>query len=239
MKRWTEYIRKLFFPPRCAVCAEVLMTREWDGFLCAACAKEIPYLAMGKCPFCGMQTDDRGFCEACLRTFAFSSACGVFPYKTVRKAIHLYKYDGGKRLSAGMGTLMANYLKACQKPILEQTDLLLSVPLHPKKEKRRGFDQTELLCLQIAAQTGLEYRKAVLKRTKHTVAQSKLKPEERKRNLKNVFAVTEDVRGKRILLVDDIFTTGTTCHECAKVLLRAGAARVSVCCLAVARAEES
>ena len=70
------------------------------------------------------------------------------------------------------------------------------------------------------------------------MAQSKLTPEERKRNLKDAFEVTEDVRGKRILLIDDILTTGTTCHECAKVLLRAGAERVSVCCLAVAGAEE-
>lgn len=238
MKRLREYSRKLIFPPRCAVCAEVLTTQEWDGFLCAACAKEIPYLSAGKCLFCGTQTDDGGFCEACLRTFAFSSVCGVFAYKTVRKAIHLYKYDGGKRLSVGMGTLMADYLKARQKPLLEQTDLLLSVPLHPKKEKRRGFDQTELLCLQIAAQTGLEYRKNILKRTRNTAAQSGLSPEERKRNLKDAFEVTADVRGKRILLVDDIFTTGTTCHECAKVLLRAGAEQVAVCALSVAGIED-
>lgn len=239
MKRWTEYGRKLIFPPRCAVCAEVLTTEEWDGFLCTVCAERVPYLSAGKCPFCGMETEENGFCRACLRTFAFSSACGVFAYQTVRKAIHLYKYDGGKRLSVGMGTLMAEYLKERQKLTLEQTDLLLSVPLHPKKEKRRGFDQTELLCLQIAAQTGLEYQKTVLQRTRDTVAQSRLSPEERKRNLKDAFAVAGDVRGKRILLVDDIFTTGTTCHECAKALLRAGAERVTVCALSVAGIEEA
>lgn len=237
MKQWRSYLKNLIFPPRCAICGEVLTTREWEGFLCAVCAEKIPYLSVGKCPFCGMETKGSGFCGDCLKPFAFSSACGVFAYTTVRKAIHLYKYDGGKGLSVGMGTLMAEYLKREQRHLLEQTELLLSVPLHPKKEKRRGFDQTELLCRRIAMQTGLSYEKAVLRRKKDTVAQSKLTMEERKKNLKNVFEVTADVRGKHLLLVDDIFTTGTTCNECAKALLRAGAKSVAVCCLAVAGTE--
>lgn len=237
MKRLGSYLRKLIFPPRCAVCGELLTTNEWEGFLCGSCAEEIPYLSVKKCPFCGMETEENGFCRECLRTFAFSSACGVFAYRTTRKAIHLYKYDGGKRLSVGMGTLMSDYLKNSYETLLKPTELLVSVPLHPKKEKRRGFDQTELLCLEISAQTGLEYRKHILRRKKNTVAQSKLTADERRKNLKNVFEVTADVQGKNVLLVDDIFTTGTTCNECAKVLLRAGAESVAVCCFAVAGAD--
>lgn len=231
-------IKYLIFPPRCAVCGDVLTTREWDGFLCTACQKDIPYLASGKCPYCGTETAEEGFCGHCLRVFAFSSACGAFSYQRLKKAIRLYKYDGGKYLSVGMGTLLAEYLKNRQRELLEQTDLLLSVPLHPKKEKRRGFDQTRLLCEEIARQTGLVYVPHGLRRTRNTVAQSKLLPEERKENLKNVFEVTADVAGKRILLADDIFTTGTTCNECAKALLRAGAERVDVCCLAITGAKE-
>mgnify|MGYP003302167122 CR=1 FL=1 len=234
---WGSILKKLIFPPRCAVCGEVLTTLEWDGFLCTACAKRIPYLSAGKCPHCHMEMDGNGFCGHCLNVFSFSFACGAFAYATVRKAIHLYKYDGGKGLSVGMGTLMAEYLKEQQGHLLEQTDVMLSVPLHPKKEKRRGFDQTELLCRQIAAQTGLLYLEDGLRRTRDTVAQSILNPEERKENLKNVFEAAIPIEGKRVLLIDDIFTTGTTCNECAKALLRAGAESVSVCCLAVTGAE--
>ena len=222
------------FPPRCAVCGEILRMEERLGFLCADCWKDIPYLPKEKCPHCGGETDNGGFCDFCVKHFPFDSACGAFPYENVRDAIHLFKYDGDKTIGSGLGELMADYLLENHEELLVKTDVMVSVPLHPKKEKFRGFNQTHILCEKIAEKTGLAFRKDGLERKRETIAQSELDPEERKVNLKDAFQATADFTGKRVLLVDDIFTTGTTCKECAKELYRAGAKEVMVFVLSVA-----
>ena len=229
-----ETLLNLIFPPRCAVCGEVLALAERKGFLCEHCAKDIPYISAEKCPHCGGGTETAGFCEFCVKTYAFESACAAFPYEAVRPAIHLFKYQGGKEMGRGLGTLMAEYLLQFHEELLVKTDVILAVPLHPKKEKRRGFNQAHILCEKISEETGLVFQKDGLVRKRDTVAQSTLGPEERKQNLKDAFLVTADFTGKRVLLVDDIFTTGTTCNECAKVLYRAGAKEVMVFSLASA-----
>lgn len=228
----------LLFPPRCVVCVELLELEERKGFLCRSCAAQIPFVPKECCPHCGGETDTAGFCDACLKSFAFAGCCAAFPYETVRRAIHLLKYNGGKRLGEGLGTLMADYLEQYHEELLVKTDVVLAVPLHPKKERRRGFNQTQMLCEGLSAQTGLLVKKGALVRKRETVAQSTLdSAEQRRRNLKNAFAVTEDLEGKRILLVDDIFTTGATCNECAKELYRAGAREVSVLCLSATKGQ--
>lgn len=225
------------FPPRCAVCGEILRMEERQGVLCADCRSDIPYLPQEKCPHCGGKTNNGGFCDFCMKHFPFDSVCGAFPYEKVRKAIHLFKYDGDKTIGEGLGHLMAEELLENHKELLEKADVLVSVPLHPKKEKFRGFNQTHILCEKIAEKTGLTFQRHGLERKRETIAQSELDPEERKVNLKDAFAATADFTGKCVLLVDDIFTTGTTCRECAKELYRAGAREVMVFVLSVAGAE--
>lgn len=230
-----EKLAELFFPPRCALCGEVLTMEERKGFLCEKCAGNIPFIPRDICPHCGGKTELAGFCDVCRRSFAFQTACAVFPYEAVRRSIHLFKYDGGKKLGEGLGSLMAAYLLQYHEELLTVTDVILSVPLHPKKEKRRGFNQTHILCEKIAAETGLVFWREGLRRKRNTAAQSTLNsPEERRHNLRDAFEATKDFSGKRVLLVDDIFTTGSTCNECAKTLFRAGAREVHVFCLAAA-----
>ena len=233
-----ENLLGLLFPPRCAVCGEVLTLEERNGFLCKICEKEMPYIPKEKCPYCGGSTETAGLCEHCLKSFAFESACAAFSYEAIRRAIHLFKYDGGKEIGRGLGILMAEYLQQFHKELLVKTDVMLAIPLHPKKEKRRGFNQAHILCEKISGETGLRFQKDGLVRKRDTVAQSTLPPEERKQNLKDAFAVTADFAGKRVLLVDDIFTTGSTCNECAKALYRAGAKEVMVFSLASAGATQ-
>lgn len=229
-----ETLLGLIFPPRCAVCGEVIALKERKGFLCESCAAELPYIHREKCPHCGEKTETAGFCEACVKSFAFESACAAFPYEKVRDAIHLFKYDGGIKIGEGLGELMAEYLLNYHEELLVKTDVMLSVPLHPKKEKRRGFNQTHVLCERISEKTGLVFQKDGLERKRDTVAQSTLHPDERKVNLKDAFAATKDFTNKRVLLIDDIFTTGATCNECARELYRAGAKEVMVFTLAAA-----
>lgn len=230
-----EKLLELIFPPRCAVCGEVLTMEERKGFLCRKCARHIPFIPPDICPHCGGETDTAGFCDACLKSFAFQRACAAFPYETVRYVIHLFKYDGGKKLGEGLGRLMAEYLLQYHEELLTETDVILSVPLHRKKEKNRGFNQTHILCEKIAEGTGIPFLREGLERKRNTAAQSTLNsPEERRHNLRDAFGATRDFTDKRVLLVDDIFTTGSTCNECAKVLYRAGAKAVYVFCLSAA-----
>lgn len=230
-----EKLMEFIFPPRCAVCGEVLALGERKGFLCHKCGENIPFIPKDICPHCGGETETAGFCDFCLKPFAFETACAAFPYEKVRQTIHLFKYEGGKQLGEGLGELMAGYLLQYHEELMVKTDVILSVPLHSKKEKRRGFNQTHILCQKISEKTGLVFWKDGLRRKRDTVAQSTLStPEERRQNLKGAFETAADVSGKRVLLVDDIFTTGSTCNECAKALYRAGAKEVHIVCLSAA-----
>lgn len=233
MKRikWLKYI---LYPPHCAVCGEILPMRAWRGaLLCGECEKRLPFLPQERCPHCGGKTE-AGLCAVCRKEFAFRRGYAAFPYAAMRKSIHLYKFQGGKELGDALGRLMAQYLLTCHPHLPQEMDLILGVPLHPKKEKKRGFDQTRILCERLSAEIGLPYLPDGLYRKRHTAPQSLLSPREKKENLRDAFGTERDFSGKRILLVDDIFTSGTTCNECAKVLLRAGAAEVCVFCLAAA-----
>lgn len=234
MKKLLENVARLVFPPRCCVCGQVLPLKEWEEGICGACKGNIPYIPSGECPHCGGQTETGGLCVECLRAFAFESACAVFPYGAVREAIHMFKYQGGKDFGRGFGKLMAAYLLREHGELAAQADGIIPVPLHPKKEKRRGFNQAALLCRAISEETGLPLWEHGLLREKDTAAQSLLSVGERRENLRDVFRVDMDVAGRRVLLVDDIFTTGTTCNECARALYRAGTAWVGVFCLAAA-----
>ncbi len=234
MKKALNWIKHILYPPHCAVCGELLPMKRWKGFLCGECEKELPFYPAERCPHCGGETNTAGFCDYCLKPFAFTAACAAFPYASIRKSIHLYKYRGGKEIGNGLGELMADYLLRYHEELLTKTDRILGVPLHPKKEKQRGFDQTRILCEKITEKTDLLFQEKGLYRKRHTIAQSLLSPEERKENLKDAFGTDSDFSGKRILLIDDIITSGTTCNECAKVLYRAGAAEVFVFCLAAA-----
>lgn len=234
MKQIIKWLKYLLYPPHCAVCGELLPMKRWKGYLCGECEKQLPFYPRERCPHCGGETDTAGFCDPCLKSFAFSSACAAFPYASIRKSIHLYKYRGGRELGEGLGTLMAEYLLTFHEELLIKTDIMIGVPLHPKKEKQRGFNQTHILCRKIAEKTDLFFLETGLYRKRHTTPQSLLSPEERKGNLKGAFGVNMDLSGKRILLIDDIFTSGTTCNECAKALYRAGAKEVFVFCLAAA-----
>ena len=144
------------------------------------------------------------------------------------------KYRGGKGFGEGLGRLAAEYLRRAHTELLSEVDVMIPVPLHSKKERRRGFNQTILLCRAVSAETALPLCERGLLRRKDTTPQSRLSPAERKENLRGVFVVNANVAGKRVLLVDDIFTSGATCGECARALYRAGAESVRVFCLAAA-----
>ncbi len=148
------------------------------------------------------------------------------------EVISRFKFRGAARLAKPLGTLLADY--ADREFLFSEFDLLVPVPLHRQRLRDRGFNQSLLLARRIAKIHSLPVDTAALQRIRHTQPQTELSGPERRKNIRQAFAVsrTGSISGKRVLLIDDVFTTGATVQECAKTLLRAGAQQVDVLTLA-------
>jgi ComF family protein len=159
----------------------------------------------------------------------FDVARAVGPYEEpYRIATKVLKFMGRKHLAPQMGHMMVEIIK--QEPRFANIDLIVPVPISRKGLQRRGFNQTDLLARQISKELGVKMDSTVIHRVKETPSQTELSREEREKNLLCAFEVTDKKRvaNKNILLVDDVYTTGSTGRECTRTLLGAGAARVCI-----------
>jgi ComF family protein len=185
-----------------------------------------------------MPGDFEMLCVLCRRLeppYAKASAYGSYE-SGLRELIHLLKYDGVRPAASVLGRMLAEAIIPLQPLFATSTVLLVPVPLYTGKRHQRGFNQAELIAraaLKLAPAQRFEL-KLVLERTRETQSQIGLSRHQRRENLRGAFAVTapEAIRGREILLVDDVFTTGTTVSECARVLRRAGSAKVYVATVA-------
>jgi len=151
---------------------------------------------------------------------------------SLQEAIHRWKYEGKTYLTPFFAIWMAEGLNRYWEP--DSFDLLIPVPLHRQRLRERGFNQVLLLVKEISFRTGIPYRKTILQKKKPTIPQVTLSGLEREKGLRGAFHVIgkEELAGKSVLLVDDVYTTGATVNECSKVLRRGGAKRVDVLTLA-------
>jgi ComF family protein len=151
---------------------------------------------------------------------------------SLQETIHRWKYQGKITLTSFFGEWMTEGIYHYWDPNL--FDLLIPVPLHPQRLRERGFNQALLLVRELSRRTGIPHRKRVLQKRKLTIPQVNLSGIEREKEVRGSFHVIgrEEVEGKTILLVDDVYTTGATVNECSKVLVAAGAERVDVLTLA-------
>ena len=194
-------------------------------FFCVSCRtpfqNAFPLDAEGRCALC--RTGLRGFDAA----YCFGSYEG-----TLRELIHLYKYDRIQTLARPLAELLAAAL-----PLDERFDAVTPVPLHWRKQWQRGFNQSDLLARAVARRRGIPVVRA-LRRTRSTQTQAGLSNTERRKNVAAAFQCRrsgETLAGRRVLLIDDVMTTGSTAAACARVLKQAGAARVVL--LTVARVD--
>lgn len=225
------------------VAMEDFFRKVMAPFLCRSCITRFSPMETPCCPECG-KIFETGYgrdhvCGACL-----ASKNG---YQAVRSAgllegalmdvIHAFKYDGKIQLARPLGRiLLAALLRHCN---IDKLDVILPVPLHRARLRHRGFNQAVLMLREWPdfppiQQAQIVIDNSVLARIKNTVSQTGMGRENRKANVRHAFAVNrpEMIKGKRVLLVDDVFTTGATCGECAHALIKAGAAAVSVLTLA-------
>lgn len=235
--RFWNMILQWFYPPHCILCGKIMKTGTKE-ILCSECKNTLPWKEGAVCQKCGRSVYlNETYCERCQKAnFVFEKGVAVFSYADVRDAIAHFKFKYWKRDAVPLAKLMGDYLLTYYPELQEQSDLLIPVPMYEKKQKVRGFNQSELLAKLLAERFGKPYSANNLKRIRHTAPQSLLNAEQRRENIKGAFSLEngEEVEGKTILLIDDIFTTGTTINECSKVLYANGAKRVLFFGLSVA-----
>ena len=221
-----DYILNLLFPVTCAVCHAPVPERRWGG-ACPKCWSSLVPIEPPFCPKCGEPAPAiEGLCGLCLRgdhVFDFARSALLFTH-TFREIIHHLKYGDRVSLAKPLG----NILKQCLESQGFNGTLIVPVPLHRTRERIRGFNQAEL----IASRLGRPVARRLLRRRKNTPSQTGLTRNERKRNLAGAFEVCGNVSGT-VIVVDDVYTTGSTMNEIARTLKRGGAERVEV--LTVAR----
>ena len=229
---------RALFPDDCRLCERELM-RITAAPVCHRCLEGIGSCRVAAgCLHCGHPFDDAekalDRCGACrIDPPSFDRARSFGTYEgDLRKLIHLMKYDGMRPLAKELGRLMGETAGD-----FESVDFLVPVPLYRWRWWRRGFNQAELLCAALSRATGISARSRLLRRTRATESQAGLSNRQRRVNVAGAFTAPRprEVRGRRILLVDDVMTTGATLDACAKALKRAGAEYVGAVTSARAR----
>lgn len=234
LRRLFRALADLVFPPRCLGCGEPLSATLHPLF-CASCLDGLPWIAHPFCPRCGRPFAagaDRLCGECLVRPPAFHLARSLFFYKgPVRDGILGLKFRGERDW---LPTLPALCRRSPLLADFGEPDLVIPAPLHPSRLRERGCNQSLLLARRCFPEWRDRIDPLLLLRTRPTVPQSTLDGAARRRNLLDAFAVAEGAAfaGKKVLLVDDVFTTGTTVAACSEALARAGALRVEVFTLA-------
>jgi competence protein ComFC len=219
----------LLYPATCTVCGKNVRAGD---YLCNGCEAKIvrilpPFCQRCSEPFEGSINTVFSCANCAHRTIHFAAAVAAYRGRgIVRDVIHEFKYNRQIHLRH----LVARWLRAAlddERLRHQQFDVIVPVPLHPARQRERGFNQARLLAELLSADTSIPC-KPLLKRIRYTTTQTALDRSERMENLHNAFRLRKnmDVRGLQVLLIDDVLTTGSTLSECARVLKRAGAKSV-------------
>jgi ComF family protein len=231
------------YPPRCRACGGRIFGRDAEYF-CAGCRSKIQPVAHPLCFFCGRPFPDAAgddhACGPCLARppqFTQARAWACYPRQErqehpLRQAVQKFKY--GRKVSLGkpLGRIMAG---GCREFLTGLAiDVIVPVPLHPRRLRWRGFNQSVLLARQISRAYGVPMDPFLLRRVRETPPQTQLDEEERRRNVRGAFALAPGgtIAKRSVLLVDDVYTSGATVNECSRTLARSGARQVFVVTLA-------
>ncbi len=215
-------------------------------FLCSPCAHDFQSVESPMCTTCGImfksrKADDHpcGECIDSPKTYGKARSSGIYD-RALMKLIHALKYKGRVELARPLGLLLFSTFIRYWVP--ERIDLIMPVPLHIKRFRKRGFNQAFLFIRQwpaLAKDMGFilpnkKISRDVLVKNRHTARQTGLDRRSRKKNVNNAFSLKQPglINGKKILIVDDVYTTGATVNECARILMHGGAKKVDVLTLA-------
>jgi ComF family protein len=244
--KWKNFILDILFPPICLNC-KISLTR--NEYLCAACYNSIQLNTSLFCPVCRLRlAENKKICECAAviikndkneieHQYSYIlAAAGNYDDPVIRNLIHYFKYNSFENLTPILGEILLKYIKNClpagrHGKLKIENFVIVPIPLHRVKERQRGFNQSKLLAKYIAENFNLELAD-ILKRTKNTKPQAQCKNNEsRAKNIKNCFQIknpadAEKIKNKNILLIDDVFTTGSTINEAVKILKQNGCGRI-------------
>ena len=239
MKSFLNLLSNLFFPLRCPICDEPVKSNE--GKACKACLPELRYVQEPTCLKCGQHLaytrheKQAEFCEGCQkRTHVYDRGIALLEYESISESIYRFKNSGrqeyadffAEQIYAHMGAEIRSF----------NADCLIPVPLHKKRERRRGYNQAALLAQALSKHLNIPVDDKLVSRVKHTVPLKKLNLAERQINLKRAFKINRnDVELSTVIIIDDIYTTGSTMDEMAAELRRSGVKRVYFVTLAIGK----
>ncbi len=237
MKTTLRGLADVLFPVTCVVC-DAFPDEELPFALCRSCFSEIRFIGSPLCPCCGLPYPDESAidhpCGDCLSGKQYFNAVrslGVYE-NALLKAIQRFKYQGNLPAGETLGALMASHAYPAFE--IDDYDVIMPVPLHLERLRERGFNQSLILARAVAQAASKELDFRTLRRSVRTAPQTGLKKEDRAANVRGAFELVDKdrVHGKKVLIIDDVYTTGSTVRECSRILMKGGAAATGVLTLA-------
>jgi len=225
---WHDFV-DLLFPRCCEACAGVLVGTEY--LICTGCRVTLPRMELDSAAEEAVSAKFLGYkeVESVVSFLAFTKK------GKVQNLLHSLKYRGKPEVGVLLGKMMAQEIT--EKGVFPAADLIVSVPLHKKRRRERGYNQSDAVAEGLSNITGIPWSGSALGRIRHTKSQTGKTKTERQENVKDIFEALqpEQIRGKRIILVDDVLTTGATLESCLNVLLGASCKSVSIMTIAAAQ----
>lgn len=225
VKRFGAMALDAVYPRTCPVCRDVVTPK--GKLICPDCRERLLYVTEPACMRCGrpILSEQAEFCSGCERQrFSYKRGFAVFVYDDVmQQAVADFKYRNRKELADFFAEEMVKVFREKMRSLCAEA--FVPIPVHRARKRYRGYNQTEVLCKLLARETGIPVRELLL-RSKKTAPQKELDAAERLRNLEQAISLNaieqESGLPETVVLVDDIYTTGSTAEACARVLLRAG-----------------
>lgn len=231
----TNNLWNLLYPARCPVCDKIVSPSGAN--ICFACRRKLRMIREPYCLKCGkpLQKEEQEYCLDCSsKKHIFISGTALYEYDSIQDSLYRFKYEGRQEYAAFFGEEMARYLG--ERIRKWNADALVPVPIHQRRMRERGYNQAQLLAEEIGARLGIPVRSRLVWRIRNTLPQKGLGPEERQNNLKKAFKICQnDVKLSTIVIIDDIYTTGSTVDDMAKLLMTSGIQKVYYVALAVGR----
>lgn len=212
----------LIYPRRCPFCDEPV--KPWNALVCAECRQKFSYIEMPYCLKCGKHISDSGreYCGDCAaHPHIYDSGRALFSYRGVSASVARFKYRGRREYAAYYAACiveeLGGFIRSCR------AEALIPVPLHKSRRRKRGYNQAQVLAEELAALTGIPVRADLIERVEKTAPMKDLSAVERQNNLKKAFKIRQnDVKLSTIVIIDDIYTTGSTIDAMAQAFTEAG-----------------